>query len=243
MLISPKRLIKKMFNLVGYNIVRTPKNPTFSLLGIRGLPIRTILDVGSNKGQFARHISSLFPEAQIYCFEPLPGPYKELKKWAEKQRSQKIKTFNIALGDREGTSEILTHIQHTPSSSFLRTTSVCENLYSFTKEKLTTPVNLTTLDKWTKNLPRPLLPEILIKLDVQGYEERIIRGGQKTFIDAKACILEVCLDHLYEDQSTFKDISLLLYDLGYHYAGNLDQSYADNGHVIFIDAIFVRAEN
>ncbi|NIO20273.1 MAG: FkbM family methyltransferase, partial [Candidatus Aenigmarchaeota archaeon] len=232
MLISPKRLIQKMFNLVGYNIVRISKDPTHSLLGIRDLSIKTIVDVGSNRGQFVRHISSLFPEAHIYCFEPLPGPYRELKQWVEKERSQKIKTFNIALGDREGTSEILTHIEHTPSSSFLRTTRVCENLYPFTQKKACIPVNLTTLDKWIKTLPGPPTPEILIKLDVQGYEERVIRGGQKTFSDAKACMVEVCLDHLYEDQSTFKDISLLLYDLGYHYAGNLDQRYADNGHVI-----------
>lgn len=243
MLIFSKRFIKKIFNLVGCDIVRISKDPTRSLLGIRNFSIRTIIDVGSHKGQFARHISSLFPESQIYCFEPLPGPFKELQQWAKEQRSQKIEVFNIALGDSEGTPEIFTHIQHTPSSSFLRTTKACETLYPFTKKKITIPVSLTTLDNWVKSLPSPLIPEILIKLDVQGYEERVIRGGQKAFIVAKACIVEVCLDNLYEDQSNFKDISLLLNDLGYHYAGNLNQSYADSGHVTFIDAVFVRKGN
>ena len=41
-------------------------------------------------------------------------------------------------------------------------------------------------------------------------------------------------------QATFKQISLLLYDLGYHYAGNLNQICANDGHVIFIDAVFVK---
>jgi len=240
MLSASKVITKRIFNIFGCDIVKISKNPNRSLLGIRNLPIRTIIDVGSHKGQFARHISSLFPEAHIYCFEPLPDPFKELQQWAEEQGRQKVKAFNFALGDREGTSEIFTHVQHTSSSSFLRTTKVCENLYPFTKEKISIPVNLTTLDKWTNNLTRPLVPEILIKLDVQGYEERVIRGGQKTFIGAKACILEVCLDDLYEDQSTFNNISLVLYDLGYHYAGNLNQNYSDDGHVIFIDAVFVR---
>ena len=47
------------------------------------------------------------------------------------------------------------------------------------------------------------------------------------------------MDELYEGQATFKDIVLLLQDLGYSYAGNLNQTYADDGHVIYIDAIFV----
>jgi len=57
---------------------------------------------------------------------------------------------------------------------------------------------------------------------------------------AKASILEVCLDKLYEGQAEFKEITELLYELGFKYAGNLNQTYADDGHVIFIDAVFVK---
>ena len=57
---------------------------------------------------------------------------------------------------------------------------------------------------------------------------------------ASACILEVNLDNLYDKQATFNDITLLLYDLGYRYAGNLDQVCANDGHVIYIDAVFVK---
>jgi len=83
-------------------------------------------------------------------------------------------------------------------------------------------------------------PEILIKLDVQGYEDRVINGGREIFKMAKACILEVCLDKLYEGQTEFFKITELLYGLGFKYAGNLNQTYADDGHVIFIDAVFMR---
>jgi FkbM family methyltransferase len=222
------------------DIVRVSKCQLHSLLGIRNLPIKTIIDVGANKGQFARYISTLFPEAYIYCFEPLPEPYKELNKWAEKQRNVKVKTFNLALGDSEEVLRMFSHIEHRTSSSFLRTTKICENLYPFTQKQLSIPVRLTTLDNWIKKLPNPPALEILIKLDVQGYEDRVIKGGQEIFSMAKACILEVCLDQLYEGQATFKDISLLLYDLGYYYAGNLNQNYADDGHVISIDAVFMK---
>ena len=79
-------------------------------------------------------------------------------------------------------------------------------------------------------------------MDVQGYENRVILGGTKTFDIAKACILEVNIESLYERQATFKDITILLYELGFQYAGNLNQIYADDGHVIYIDAVFVKSK-
>ncbi|MCL0040931.1 FkbM family methyltransferase [Thermodesulfovibrionales bacterium] len=234
-----KQTVKKIFNSIGLDIIRLSKSPAHSLLGLRNLPIKTIIDVGANTGQFARTISKVFPKADIYCFEPLSNPFKELNKWAESQNGR-VKVFNMALGDSEGTAEMLSHLEHSPSSSLLGTTEICERLYPFTKKQTSIPVQLTTLDNWVKRLPHSLTPEILIKLDVQGYEDRVIRGGQEIFKIAKACILEVNLDNLYEKQPTFKDIALLLNKYGYSYAGNLDQAYADDGHVIFIDAVFLK---
>jgi FkbM family methyltransferase len=232
-----KRLIKKAFNYVGVDIIRMHNSPEQTLIGLLNYPIRSIIDVGANKGQFARYISNLFPGAHIYCFEPLPEPFKKLNQWAEK-RKEKVKAFNIALGDREGMIEMFVHVEHSPSSSFLKTSKICERLYPFAKKQISIPVKMTTLDNCIKRL-NYTTPEILIKLDVQGYEDKVIKGGQETFNIAKACILEVSLDELYEDQATFKDISLLLYGSGYYYAGNLNQTYAPDGHVIFIDAVFI----
>lgn len=239
MISNLKRAVKKTFNFIGLDIVRISKNPKHSLLGLRNLPIRTIIDVGANKGQFSRMISEIFPDAYIYSFEPLPEPFEELKKWAM-QQNEKVKAFNLALGDTEGEIEMFSHIEHSPSSSFLKTANICEEIYPFTQKQIPVPVKLTNLDNWVKSLSIPLIPEIFIKLDVQGYEDRVIRGGQETFNMAKACVLEVNLDKLYEKQATFNDITILLYNLGYHYAGNLNQVYADDGHVIYIDSVFVK---
>jgi FkbM family methyltransferase len=237
-----KQLVKEIFNQIGFDIIRLPKSPAYSLLGLRNLHIRTIIDIGANKGQFAKWISNIFPQAEIYCFEPLPEPFNLLKRWAEKQKNRRIKSFNFALGDNEGIVNIFMHIDHSSSSSFLKTTETCEQLYPFTKKQITTKVKLRALDKWIASIENPSL-DILIKLDVQGYEASVIKGGIKTFGMAKACILEVNLDQLYEDQATFESISKLLNDLGYCYAGNLNQTYADDGRVIFIDAVFVREKN
>jgi hypothetical protein len=54
MIVAMKRLIKLIFKLMDYDIVRVEKSPRISLLGLRNIPIRTVIDVGANEGQFAR---------------------------------------------------------------------------------------------------------------------------------------------------------------------------------------------
>lgn len=234
-----KKLIKKAFNLIGLDLIRISKNPKRSMLGLKNLPIKTIIDVGANEGQFAKEILKVFPGAHLYCFEPLPEAFKKLFQWSEKQK-KRISAFNFALGDQEGVFGIFNHIHHSPSSSLLKTTEVCERYYPFTKEQVSAQIKVTTLDNWIDSLSAPLSHDILVKLDVQGYEDRVIRGGQKILSIAKACIVEINLDRLYDEQPTFKDIFCLLSDLGYHFCGNLDQVYNDDGHVVFVDAVFVR---
>jgi hypothetical protein len=39
-----------------------------------GLQLRTVVDIGANRGQFALCIRRLYPQAQIYSFEPLKKP-------------------------------------------------------------------------------------------------------------------------------------------------------------------------
>ena len=162
-----------------------------------------------------------------------------MDKWS-KQKNGKVKAFNLALGDSECEVEMFYHTEHSTSSSILETTEVCKKYYPFTKSQQTIKVKQTTLDKAIETFNIPMNPEILIKLDVQGYEDRVIKGARLIFSKAKACILEVCLDKLYEGQANFEQIFTLLNGIGYIYAGNLGQTYADDGHVIFIDAVFVR---
>ncbi len=234
-----KRFIKTAFNAIGLDIVRLNKIPLGTLLGLKHLSISTIIDVGANEGQFARKISKVYPNSHMFCFEPLSKPFEKLKKWGDQQNG-KVIVINAALGDTEGKVKMMLHLDHTPSSSLLKTTPVCEMLYPFTQNTAFIHVNVTTLDKVMANFSVSLIPDILIKLDVQGFEDRVIKGGTETFRKAKACILEVNLDELYENQATFKDIVLMLYDLGFLYAGNLEQVYSDDGHVICIDVLFIK---
>jgi len=90
-----KQLMKKPFNAIGYEIMRRGRNPWDTLLGLRNIPFRTIIDVGANRGQFAERVTVMFPHAQVYCFEPLPGPFADLKEWA-RYEDRRVQVFNLA---------------------------------------------------------------------------------------------------------------------------------------------------
>lgn len=113
-----RRCSDNFFNFVG-NLL----TPSWDgrLLGIRQLNIQTIIDIGANKGQFAKKMRRYFPQAQIFAFEPLPLPYQQLQQWGDRQQNR-VRTFNLALGDRVDELEINSHVLFTASSSLLPTT-------------------------------------------------------------------------------------------------------------------------
>ena len=233
-----KQSVKAGFNKLGLDLIRAGNSPSHTLLGLRSRPIRTVIDVGANTGQFAKKISGLLPDARIYCFEPLPEPYAALDKW-EKTQNGRVVPLNLAVGEKESEVEMFLHEEHTPSSSLLATTKLTEQYYPFTKGQHRIVVRQATLDAALGEVRDKLSSEILIKLDVQGYEDRVIDGGANIFGKASACILEVSLDKLYEGQADFKQLFMKLDHLGYRYAGNLDQAYAADGHCVFLDAVFL----
>jgi FkbM family methyltransferase len=232
-------LTKAGLNLAGIDLIRLDNRPKHSLLGLKSKPFHTIIDVGANTGQFARYISDFFPNARLFCFEPLPEPFKALEAWSNTQNGR-VTPFNVAVGDEEEESEMFLHKEHTPSSSLLATTSVTELCYPLTKEQQRITIKQTRLDTVLGQALQGLTPDILIKLDVQGYENRVIAGGPAVFAQATACILEVNVDTLYEGQASFVELIKMLDALGYRYVGNLDQSYGKDGHCIFFEAVFLR---
>lgn len=231
------RFSNRFFNWLGHCLL-----PAWDqrLLGLRRLPIQTIIDIGANEGQFAKKMKRYFPQAVIYAFEPLPLPFQKLSRWAAAYPGQ-VLAFNLALGETSTTIEMYSHLYFNPSSSVLATTALCETIYPMVKKQAMLSVPQSTLDQVMQGLGRNLSPDILIKLDVQGYEDRVLRGGLSTLQRAKACIIEISLDPLYQAQAQFGDIFALLDGLGYRYAGNLDQMLAGDGHVRYLNAVFINS--
>lgn len=224
--------------MAGIGVTRLKNSPKQTLLGLRTRPIRTVIDVGANSGQFAKYISVFFPKAELYCFEPLPEPFEALQSWAKTQNGR-VRPFNFAIGDVEGETGMFLHEKHNFSSSLLATTDVTEQYYPVTKEQKRISIKQVRLDVALYDVNADLTSGILIKLDVQGYENRVIAGGGNVFAKAAACILEVNIDSLYKGQAEFFELLTMLDAIGYRYVGNLEQSYGEDGHCIFLDAVFI----
>ena len=52
----------------------------------------------------------------------------------------------------------------------------------------------------------PLKPNLLVKIDTQGFEDRVIRGGEQTIKKASIVVVEVSFTKLYEHQPLFSDL-------------------------------------
>lgn len=203
--------------------------------------IRTILDVGANAGQFARLARAVFPGAAIYSFEPLPDCFEALK--AALPAGPDFHPVNCALGREEGTLEFR-RAKHTPSSSFLKMTKLHEEAFPEStggQEERPLSVAVRTLDGVAAELR--LQDNILLKIDVQGYEANVLAGGPATVRRAEVVIVETSYRRLYEGQPLFHDIYETLRGLGFDFEGNMEQMVsAADGRVVQADSIFVRRE-
>ncbi|MBR0779578.1 FkbM family methyltransferase [Bradyrhizobium diazoefficiens] len=223
------------------HVERLSKHPKETLLGLSGENVRNVLDIGANTGQFARVALDRFPRARIWCFEPLPAAY-ELLKGIERRSDGRVTALNFALGAKQGVMNLNYHNEHSSSSSLMPTTAKCEELFSQTRAQTGVPVEVRRLDDVFPDFVTPPFEDLVIKLDVQGYEAEVIAGGKNTVGLAKAVIVEVCFDELYVGAPSFEDLVKLLGETGHRFAGVIEQFPAEDGHVIFVDALFKKAE-
>lgn len=226
--------LRKLIQKTGFDLHRyRPKVDRGRLW--RDLDIKTVLDIGANIGQFASSIRQVLPEAQIYSFEPLKSCFEALV--ASRAQDHKFKAFNYALGDKEEQVE-MHKSAYSPSSSILDMSQTHKDLFPHTKEHSNEKIQIKRLDEVMKDLN--LEREILIKVDVQGFENKVLVGGQQTFAKAEAIIMEVSFVKLYEGQPNFDQLYTDLKKLGFEYRGSLEQKNdKHSGVVISEDSLFI----
>jgi FkbM family methyltransferase len=195
--------------------------------------VRTILDIGAGIGHFASIIHEILPEALIYAFEPLEGPYANLKD--KEKRVKQLTALNIALGDTDG--EMQFHVSdYWPSSSILPMADLHRENYPFTSGGYTKTVRSARLDDIAKDVK--IEDNLLIKIDVQGFEDRVLAGGRDTVKRAGILILETSFQPLYVGQALFEDIYDFLKE-DFRYIGALSESRSPiDGSVLQEDSIF-----
>ena len=245
-----KRLIKAPFHAIGVDIVRRKSesdgedSAMMAALSQKYIPdhwlvasgIKTILDVGAHMGEFAQRISIMLPEADLVCFEPLQEPFDKLT--ARFTGNSRFRTVRCALGEQPGQFE-MQHNEYAPSSSLLPMADLHKKSFSYAVESKPEKIEVRRLSDVAKELK--LRDPILLKLDVQGFEDKVIKGGEDVVARAKIIIIEVSFQTLYHGGPLFDDIYRMLKDRGFTYRGNFEQlASPTDRQVLQADAIFCR---
>ncbi len=234
MLKTAKSVVKATFHLCGLDIRRIPKFEPYEWL--KGMSIRTVLDIGANTGQFASQIHRLLRDATLYSFEPLEDCYNELLK--RMGRIPKFHAFNFALGDKNGEAQIFRN-DFTPSSSLLPMREIHKEAFPFTKNVTTQTIKIRRLDDILSELD--IVDDILVKIDVQGFEDKVILGGDRLISRASVLIVETSFQSLYQGQYLFDAIYDMLRQRGFRYMGGEESlKNPQDGSILACDSVFCR---
>lgn len=226
--------------LFGYELIKTHEVPERTVAGLQHLTFEIVLDIGANDGNFLRWAHRHFAFKEMHCFEPLPGPYRDLVKLTKGLSGRRCKIFphNVGLGSRAEKTKIFLHREHSMSSSLLTSTQKNLDLYPSIEAQEEVEIEIETLDDFFARRGLSVASPCLIKMDVQGFENRVIEGGLKTIAQAQVLILEINFEKMYNGQATFKEIHQVLDDMNFVYRGNLAQLCAKDGTILACDAIF-----
>jgi FkbM family methyltransferase len=217
--------------------------PDREFLWLQSLNITDIIDVGAHAGAFADRIRALLPAARLYCFEPMAREFSELSK--RLGAVPDVQLFNTALGEEPG-EQFIQRCDYSESSSILPMAALHKKAFPFTAHSQPERITVSRLDDSLASFRLGSRP--LIKIDAQGYELHVLKGGTRTLDLAYLVIVEVTFRTLYEGQPLFDEVYDFLRPRGFRYAGNFEFGGSGqlrsplDGEVLQADAIFIRRE-
>jgi len=163
---------------------------------------KLVLDIGANIGVISQALE--YHGFKVEAFEPQPEVFALLKK------NMQGAAHNVALGAAAGTATM-------PKVDYTKPNNFGGIAIGMASAAGTIDVELRTLDSYNfQNVG-------LIKIDVEGFEEQVLRGGIET--------IKRCKPFLYlEDDRADKSASLHKYlkELGYNFQAHAPALYREN---------------
>jgi len=177
-------------------------------LALKGLNVRTVLDVGANRGQFSLLARCLYPAATIYAFEPLQRPAERFRALFADQSN--VHLFQVGIGEALGETKMFVANDHHASSSILKAHKQSQIFGS--RETGEETVRVGRLNDFLP-LDRICAP-CLLKIDVQGYELQVIKGCREALPLVDYLYVECCYVELYARQALAHEILVACVDAG-----------------------------
>jgi FkbM family methyltransferase len=193
----------------------------------RGFEPSFIVDIGAFQGDWSRTAHAVWPASRILMLEGNPEKISPLQQVAQDVQGSVI---HALLGQEDGI-EVEFHVMESGSSVFEENSPV---------ERLSLKQRTKSLDSLLHDFPRP----DLIKIDVQGYELEVFKGGEAALRTAEAVIIEVSLIEINQGAPLVHEVvdfmakrGFVTYDIFELHRRPLDNSMNQ------IDVVFVPTES
>ncbi len=191
-----------------------------------------IVDVGGGTATTAVIFGKSYPKNDIFIFEPISSNFKFIEQVNE--RTSRWILINKAAGTATGKTQINIANRIT-ASSLLRLNSDNKGTYG---EALSPrgreDIEITTLDL---EIPKDKIVEIL-KLDVQGFELEVMKGGIDTLKRTKVIVFEVNNHQGFAGAPTYFEIDTFLRERNFE-LNDILPGLRENEKLLDWDAIYV----
>ena len=243
-LLALAQLPRQLLRGFGYELVRLPAplrsdqlwEPWLAHLKQKA-PLRTVFDIGANRGQTIGWFRPYMPDARFYAFEPFAPAYRDLA--TATAADQRVKIFQTALGDAAGSATLYENSVDTTNSLLPNSTVIAD----YAPPHMVIPrgeyqVPVERLDDFCK---REGVTHIdLLKLDAQGYELKILQGaGDMLRPDViRAVYIEILFVDYYKGQAWGGELIEFLRERGYRFWGLAAVAYDPQRGWQWADAMF-----
>lgn len=206
------------------------------------LEIDLLIDVGGNNGQFAHFIrNKVGYRGHLITFEPIPELARRLQEQAKQDPNWTV--VNAALGDKPGNATF-NLMSSSPMSSLLKPRDdVTQRVSHLNTVRTTIPVSVLTLDGYLEgNDLFSSCKNIYLKLDVQGFEKRVLEGARASMQRIGALQAELSVIPIYQDQPDYKELMQYIDECGYLLSFIPAHNYEQFPEMIDFDCHFVQRE-
>lgn len=236
-----KSFLKRVIRSLGFDLRRFDPEHSDSaqfkqMLSTHG--VNLILDVGANAGQYGQSLRDLDFKGHIVSFEPLTEARKSLLRTSENDPMWDIAP-QAAIGSEDGEVDI--HIAgNSVSSSILdmldaHSSAAPDSVYVGSERVPLRQLDTLAIEYFTTQ------SVAFLKIDTQGYEDKVLSGATKVLDNVVGLQLELSLLPLYKDQLLFQAMVERLGAMGFD-LWSLTSPIIDsrNGRFLQIDATFFK---
>lgn len=196
-----------------------------------GFAPQTIVDIGAHVGSWSQLASQIFPMAKFFMIEGNPDHRASLKDSLH-QIGQNSEYAILLLGPEERSATTFYKLD--------TGSSVLPELTSFQRTEVTLP--MSTLDGFMRG--RECRVPILLKLDVQGFELEVLRGGAEVLAQSEVVMMETSLIQYNENAPLFGEVVRFMAQRDFVVFDFCGQLRRETDRALFqTDVVFVREDS